>query len=364
MDSFAWDSHTPFLCMHPWAPAAVVGKHVQTHVCRCTCSAPTEGFGPNGQGIIYTGRHLESAVRLMQLKHFPLGKHAETWYARPWASEALRGSWRVQEVASTLPLCPHPAAPPGAFRQPGSITRDGLFLSILRRGYVYKVTFNVSTSLWGSSHTPWTVPELCLEVLVGQIYFYIPTRHSGLFKMGGICSPSRWPTAASQPLLTQAQSKQPPRVLLQPSSEGCMPFSGAFAGTAKAAVWHRGPTMSAELSHSRVCWVTTDTRAFVSSDCRPLRQEGKHLKPDKFHPLQTNHLFLHPCHRWGSCWLAPFRGAKLQRDFWQSSCVRQSLATNAMSHLIYISTYTRQNHLFSLWVESKAEVLLYVHVGT
>lgn len=100
---------------------------------------------------------LESPVRLMQLKHFPLGKRAETWHAGPRASEALGGSWRVQEVAmlalSTLPLCPPPAAPPGAFRQPASLTRDGLFLSILRGGYVYKVTFNVSTSLWGSSHT-------------------------------------------------------------------------------------------------------------------------------------------------------------------------------------------------------------------
>lgn len=123
-------------------------------------------------------RTLESTVSLMQLKHLPLGKRAETWHARPRAPEALRGSWRVQEVAmlalSTLPLCPHPAAPPGAFRQPGSLTRDGLFLSILRGGYIYKVTFNVSTSLWGSSHTQWAVPKLCLELLVGQIYFYIP----------------------------------------------------------------------------------------------------------------------------------------------------------------------------------------------
>lgn len=35
---------------------------------------------------------LESTARRMQLKHFPLGKHAETRYAGPQASEALRGS--------------------------------------------------------------------------------------------------------------------------------------------------------------------------------------------------------------------------------------------------------------------------------
>lgn len=92
------------------------------------------------------------------------------------------------------------------------------------------------------------------------------------------------------------------------------PWRGT-AGTAKAAVWHREPAVCTELSHSRVCWVTTDTRAFVSSDCGPLTQVGKHLKPNKFRALQTSHLFLHPCHRWGICWLAPIRGAKLQQGF-------------------------------------------------
>lgn len=77
---------------------------------------------------------LENIARCTQLKHFPFSKRAETRSAGPRASEALRGSWRVQEVAmfslSTLPLCPPPAACPGAFKQPKSLTRDGLFLSI------------------------------------------------------------------------------------------------------------------------------------------------------------------------------------------------------------------------------------------
>lgn len=77
---------------------------------------------------------LENTVRCTQLKRFPFRKRAETRSAEHRASEALRGSWRVQEVAMfslrTLPLCPPPAACSGAFKQPESFTRDGLFLSI------------------------------------------------------------------------------------------------------------------------------------------------------------------------------------------------------------------------------------------
>lgn len=119
---------------------------------------------------------LESTVRLMQLKYFPLSKRAETWYAGPRAPKALRGSWRVQEVAmlalSTLPLCPHPAAPPGAFRLPGSLTRDGLFLSILRGTTFTKSLLLCQPLCEDQSHTMDCARDV--ELLVGQIYFYIP----------------------------------------------------------------------------------------------------------------------------------------------------------------------------------------------
>lgn len=85
---------------------------------------------------------------------------------------------------STLPLCVPPAAHPGAFRQPKSLTRDGLFLSVLRRDYVYKVTFNVSTSMQGSSCLHWTVPELYLGVTGGATVLLYPPQTLGVVQDG------------------------------------------------------------------------------------------------------------------------------------------------------------------------------------
>lgn len=158
IDAFEWDSHTHTLVRACTLSSCSCSRKARANIClQMHLLCPHWRFWAKWPRYYLHWETLESTVSLTQLKHLLLGKHAETWHARPRASEAQRGSWRVQEVAmlalSTLLLCPHPAAPPGAFRQPGSLTRDGLFLSILRRGYVYKVTFNVSTSLWGSSHT-------------------------------------------------------------------------------------------------------------------------------------------------------------------------------------------------------------------
>lgn len=106
-----------YLCRHIRAPAAATGEDVQTHVRRCTCSAPCKVLA---KWYYWHWKTLESTVRCTQLKHFPLSKRAETRYAGPQASEALRGSWRVQEVAmfalSTLPLCLPLSCSPGGFQ--------------------------------------------------------------------------------------------------------------------------------------------------------------------------------------------------------------------------------------------------------
>lgn len=181
MDAFASDSF--------WAHTRLL-VHARLSSCGCSRSScantcpqmhllcPHLKFWAKWPGYYLHWKTLESTARCMRLKRFPLGKRAEARYAGHRASEAPRGSWRVQEAAmfalSTLPLCPPPAARPAAFRQPESLTRDGLFLSILRRGYVYKATFNVSTAVRGSGCVYWAVPERCWESLVGEMRFISP----------------------------------------------------------------------------------------------------------------------------------------------------------------------------------------------
>lgn len=123
MDAFASDSfwmHTRLL--------------VHAHLSSCGCSrtacantwlqthllCPHLKFWAKWPRYYLHWKTLESTARRMQLKHFPLSKRAERRYAGPRASEAPRGSWRVQEVAmfalSTLPLCPPPSCLPRGFQ--------------------------------------------------------------------------------------------------------------------------------------------------------------------------------------------------------------------------------------------------------
>ena len=235
---------------------------------------------------------LESTARRMQLQRFPLGEREETRYAGPRASEAPRGSWRVQEVAmfalSTGPLCLPPAARPEAPAQPQSLTRDGLFLSISRRGYVYKVTFNVSAAMWQSSHVYWTMLELCLESLMGQ---YLSPQILGAVWDGRNLFAQQVTRSSLPAAFKLRPRKTASRGVLRPSSERrgtlACPATGPWrrhGRDSKGSCVTLGHSLHPELSRSGTCRATTDTGGSVSADHGPLRRERKHLKPDRFCP--------------------------------------------------------------------------------